>query len=110
MMDHVFTILQQFKSFEIDIWSCGSKVYEQSLLKLTGSNKGDLKKFQVISDDSRLVSEQFSQAPQKLAFYNWYGSARLFHFRVPPDTVLLHWLLQVTRGSGPTCNNVETTV
>uniref|UniRef100_A0A8B9XH92 Post-GPI attachment to proteins 6 n=1 Tax=Bos mutus grunniens TaxID=30521 RepID=A0A8B9XH92_BOSMU len=60
--------------------------------------------------DSRLVSEQFSQAPQKLAFYNWYGSARLFHFRVPPDTVLLHWLLQVTRGSGPTCNNVETTV
>lgn len=62
------------------------------------------------SADSRLVSEQFSQAPQKLAFYNWYGSARLFHFRVPPDTVLLHWLLQVTRGSGPTCNNVETTV
>lgn len=56
------------------------------------------------------MSEQFSQAPQKLAFYTWYGSARLFHFRVPPDTVLLHWLLQVTRGSGPTCNNVETTV
>ncbi|XP_060262269.1 post-GPI attachment to proteins factor 6 isoform X4 [Ovis aries] len=60
--------------------------------------------------DSRLVSEQFSQAPQKLAFYNWYGSARLFHFRVPPDTVLLRWLLQVTRGSGPACSNVETTV
>uniref|UniRef100_A0A452FNY6 Post-GPI attachment to proteins 6 n=1 Tax=Capra hircus TaxID=9925 RepID=A0A452FNY6_CAPHI len=60
--------------------------------------------------DSRLVSEQFSQAPQKLAFYNWYGSARLFHFRVPPDTVLLHWLLQVTQGSGPACSNVETTV
>uniref|UniRef100_A0A452FP59 Post-GPI attachment to proteins 6 n=1 Tax=Capra hircus TaxID=9925 RepID=A0A452FP59_CAPHI len=58
----------------------------------------------------KLVSEQFSQAPQKLAFYNWYGSARLFHFRVPPDTVLLHWLLQVTQGSGPACSNVETTV
>ncbi|OWK11043.1 TMEM8A, partial [Cervus elaphus hippelaphus] len=62
------------------------------------------------SADSRLVSEQFSQAPQKLAFYSWYGSARLFHFRVPPDTVLLRWLLQVTQGSGSTCNNVETTV
>ncbi|XP_026973829.1 post-GPI attachment to proteins factor 6 isoform X4 [Sagmatias obliquidens] len=60
--------------------------------------------------DARLVSEQFSQAPQKLAFYSWYGSARLFHFRVPPDTVLLRWLLQVSRGSGPTCTNVEITV
>ncbi|XP_073648653.1 post-GPI attachment to proteins factor 6 isoform X7 [Tursiops truncatus] len=62
------------------------------------------------SADARLVSEQFSQAPQKLAFYSWYGSARLFHFRVPPDTVLLRWLLQVSRGSGPTCTNVEITV
>ncbi|XP_059934793.1 post-GPI attachment to proteins factor 6 isoform X4 [Mesoplodon densirostris] len=60
--------------------------------------------------DARLVSEQFSQAPQKLAFYSWYGSARLFHFRVPPDTVLLRWLLQVSRGSGPTCTNMEITV
>ncbi|XP_058892333.1 post-GPI attachment to proteins factor 6 isoform X4 [Kogia breviceps] len=60
--------------------------------------------------DARLVSEQFSQAPQKLAFYSWYGSARLFHFRVPTDTVLLRWLLQVSRGSGPTCTNVEITV
>ena len=59
MMDHVFTILQQFKSFEIDIWSCGSKVYKQSLLKLTGSNKGDLKKFQVISDGGNDMRENF---------------------------------------------------
>ena len=59
MMDHVFTILQQFKFFEIDIWSCGSKVYEQSLLKLTGSNKGDLKKFQVISDGGNDMRENF---------------------------------------------------
>ncbi|KAF5921000.1 hypothetical protein HPG69_005577, partial [Diceros bicornis minor] len=58
----------------------------------------------------RLVSEQFSQSPQKLSFYSWYGSARLFHFRVPPDTVLLRWLLQVSQGSGPTCTNVEITV
>ncbi len=59
MMDHVFTILQQFKSFEIDIWSCGSKVYKESLLKLTGSNKGDLKKFQVISDGGNDMRENF---------------------------------------------------
>ena len=59
MMDHVFTILQQFKSFEIDLWCCGSKVYEETLLKLTGSNKGDLKKFQVISDGGNDMRENF---------------------------------------------------
>ncbi|XP_064334324.1 post-GPI attachment to proteins factor 6 isoform X5 [Camelus dromedarius] len=60
--------------------------------------------------DARLVSEQFSQSPQKLAFYSWYGSTRLFRFRVPPDTVLLRWLLQASQGSGPSCTNVEITV
>ncbi|XP_036134622.1 post-GPI attachment to proteins factor 6-like [Molossus molossus] len=60
--------------------------------------------------DFRLVSEQYSQSPQKLSFYSWYGSARLFHFRVPPDSVLLRWLLQVSPGGGPTCANLETTV
>ncbi|XP_059548501.1 post-GPI attachment to proteins factor 6 isoform X1 [Myotis daubentonii] len=58
----------------------------------------------------RLVSEQFSQSPQRLSFYSWYGSARLFHFRVPPDTVLLRWLLQVSQGGDPTCAKVEITV
>ncbi|KAL2766671.1 post-GPI attachment to proteins factor 6 precursor [Daubentonia madagascariensis] len=57
-----------------------------------------------------LVSEHFSQAPQRLSFYSWYGSARLFRFHVPPDTVLLRWLLQVSWGSGPTCTDVEITV
>ncbi|GAB5583279.1 post-GPI attachment to proteins factor 6 isoform X2 [Prionailurus iriomotensis] len=66
---------------------------------------GDAKK-----SDVRLVSEQFSQSPQKLSFYSWYGSARLFHFHVPPDTVLLRWLLQVSRGGGPACTDVEITV
>uniref|UniRef100_A0A8C7B632 Post-GPI attachment to proteins 6 n=1 Tax=Neovison vison TaxID=452646 RepID=A0A8C7B632_NEOVI len=61
-------------------------------------------------ENVRLVSEHFSQSPQKLSFYSWYGSARLFRFRVPPDTVLLRWLLQVSRGSGPACASVEITV
>ncbi|CAD7683327.1 unnamed protein product [Nyctereutes procyonoides] len=60
--------------------------------------------------DVRLVSEQFSQSPQKLSFYSWYGSARLFHFRVPPDAVLLRWLLQVSRGGSPACSHAEVTV
>ncbi|XP_036873355.2 post-GPI attachment to proteins factor 6-like isoform X2 [Manis javanica] len=60
--------------------------------------------------DVRLVSEQFSQSPQKLSFYSWYGSTRLFQFRVPPDTVLLRCLFHVSRGGSPTCANVEITV
>lgn len=59
--------------------------------------------------EAGLVSEHFSQAPQKLSFYSWYGSTRLFHFRVPPDTVLLRWLLHVSQG-GPSCSDVEITV
>ncbi|XP_052614792.1 post-GPI attachment to proteins factor 6 isoform X2 [Peromyscus californicus insignis] len=65
---------------------------------------GDSKK-----SEAGLVSEHFSQAPQKLSFYSWYGSTRLFHFRVPPDTVLLRWLLHVSQ-SGPSCTDVEITV
>jgi hypothetical protein len=60
--------------------------------------------------EAGLVSEHFSQAPQKLSFYNWYGSARLFHFHVPLDTVLLRWLLHMSQDSGPTCSDVEITV
>uniref|UniRef100_G1R9F1 Post-GPI attachment to proteins 6 n=1 Tax=Nomascus leucogenys TaxID=61853 RepID=G1R9F1_NOMLE len=54
--------------------------------------------------------EHFSQAPQRLSFYSWYGSARLFRFRVPPDTVLLRWLLQVSRESSAACTDAEITV
>ncbi|XP_021563292.1 transmembrane protein 8A, partial [Carlito syrichta] len=57
-----------------------------------------------------LVSEHFSQVPQRLSFYSWYGSARLFRFRVPPDTILLRWLLQVSPGGSPTCTDVDITV
>nr|XP_051698107.1 post-GPI attachment to proteins factor 6 isoform X3 [Oryctolagus cuniculus] len=60
--------------------------------------------------EAGLVSEHFSQAPQKLSAYSWYGSARLFRFHVPPDTVLLRWLLQASRDSGHTCTELEITV
>ncbi|KAM9305434.1 post-GPI attachment to proteins factor 6 [Gastrophryne carolinensis] len=56
-----------------------------------------------------LVSEVYSQAPQRLSFYSWYGNVRLFRFRVPVDTVMLRWFLQAIRGSGSGCDNVEIT-
>ncbi|XP_037363740.1 post-GPI attachment to proteins factor 6, partial [Talpa occidentalis] len=62
------------------------------------------------TSEGRLVSEQFLQTPQKLSPYSWYGSARLFRFRVPPDTVLLRWLLGVSRAGSAACTPAEVTV
>uniref|UniRef100_A0ACB8FJ89 Uncharacterized protein n=1 Tax=Sphaerodactylus townsendi TaxID=933632 RepID=A0ACB8FJ89_9SAUR len=56
------------------------------------------------------VFEYFSQISQRLPFYSWYGSARLFRFRVPEDTAILHWLLQASRGSSPNCGRTQVTV
>ncbi|XP_068963980.1 post-GPI attachment to proteins factor 6 isoform X3 [Petaurus breviceps papuanus] len=54
--------------------------------------------------------EYFVQSPQKLSFYSWYGSTKLYHFRVPSDTMLLRWLLQAFKGPGSECTDVEITV
>lgn len=59
MMNHLYTILQQFKAFEIDIWSCGSVVYKESLLKITEQNKAKLKEFRTISDGGNDMRENF---------------------------------------------------
>lgn len=59
MMNHLFTILQQFKNFQIDVWACGSKVYEDTLLKITHSNKRDLHKFVAKSDGGNDMRENF---------------------------------------------------
>ncbi|KAG8550520.1 hypothetical protein GDO81_024439, partial [Engystomops pustulosus] len=60
--------------------------------------------------DLSYVSEMFSQSPQRLSFFNWYGNVRLFQFQVPDDAVLLRWLLQASRGKGDGCEDVEITV
>ncbi|XP_072916669.1 post-GPI attachment to proteins factor 6 [Hemitrygon akajei] len=54
------------------------------------------------------VSEYYSQAPQKLSLYSWYGSARLFVFQVPENTVLMRWILQASKSKG--CQNINVTV
>ncbi|MBR2248086.1 MAG: hypothetical protein IJ880_13880 [Bacilli bacterium] len=59
MMNHLYTILSQFKHFEIDVWACGSKVYKETLLKLTNSNKSDIKKFVPKSDGGNDMRENF---------------------------------------------------
>lgn len=59
MMNHLFTILQQFKNFQIDVWACGSRVYEDTLLKITNSNKRDLLDFVAKSDGGNDMRENF---------------------------------------------------
>lgn len=59
MLNHLYTILHQFKSFEIDVWSCGSKVYEESLLHLTRTNKKDIRKFKAVSDGGNDMRKNF---------------------------------------------------
>lgn len=59
MMNHVFTILQQFKSFTVDLWACGSVVYKESLMHITNQNKKDLLKFNPISDGGNDMRENF---------------------------------------------------
>ena len=59
MMDHIFTILQQFKSFEVDVWCCGSVVYPETLRTYTQNNKRSLKDFPVKSDGGNDMRENF---------------------------------------------------
>lgn len=60
--------------------------------------------------DPAFLSEYFSQSSQTLSFYSWYGSAKIFRFRVPEDTVLLRWLLQASRDKGSGCGKTQVTL
>lgn len=59
MMDHLFTILTQFKDFQIDVWCCGSKVYENTFRTFTAGNKRELMNFQFESDGGNDMRENF---------------------------------------------------
>jgi predicted metal-dependent peptidase len=59
MMDHLFTILSQFKDFTVDVWCCGSKVYEDTFRTYTAAYKRDLKNFEFQSDGGNDMRENF---------------------------------------------------
>ena len=59
MMQHLFTILQQFKQFKIDVWCCGSDVYPNTFRTFTASNKNELKDFQFESDGGNDMRQNF---------------------------------------------------
>ncbi|KAB5523190.1 hypothetical protein PHYPO_G00149690 [Pangasianodon hypophthalmus] len=57
------------------------------------------------SDDVSYVSGFYSNTPQRLSKYSWFGNARLFRFRVPEGAELVRWSLTVMRGSGFSCGD-----
>lgn len=59
MMDHLFTILQQFKQFQIDVWCCGSQVYEETFKTFTAMNKKEIYDYTFKSDGGNDMRENF---------------------------------------------------
>lgn len=59
MMDHLFTILTQFKDFQIDVWCCGSEVYPETCKTYTAGNKSTLHEFEFKSDGGNDMRKNF---------------------------------------------------
>lgn len=59
MLDHVYTILSAFNNFTVDVWCCGSKVYEESLVRYTKVNKSKIKDFKIMSDGGNDMRKNF---------------------------------------------------
>lgn len=59
MFNHVTTILSVFNNFEIDLWCCGSRVYQESFVTYTKQNRHKIKDFKVMSDGGNDMRENF---------------------------------------------------
>lgn len=59
MINHVFSILNQFREFTVDVWCCGSVVYEETFMTFTSKNKQKLKDFTFKSDGGNDMRENF---------------------------------------------------
>ena len=59
MMQHLYTILQQFKDFTIDVWCCGSDVYENTFRTYKAANKKEIADFKFESDGGNDMRKNF---------------------------------------------------
>lgn len=50
LLNHVFTILNQFKAFQVDVWCCSTQVHEETFTTYTSANKNELRNFKMASD------------------------------------------------------------
>ncbi|ETE71044.1 Transmembrane protein 8A, partial [Ophiophagus hannah] len=115
-----FTAPEQLLRLSGDNGICGQASCRPSIMCLTSSlapphqdlsaaMAGHLRVVLLFFPDPAFLSEYFSQSSQTLSFYSWYGSAKIFRFRIPEDTVLLRWLLQASRDKGPGCGKTQVT-
>uniref|UniRef100_A0A8C5S9C2 Post-GPI attachment to proteins 6 n=1 Tax=Laticauda laticaudata TaxID=8630 RepID=A0A8C5S9C2_LATLA len=115
-----FTAPEQLLRLSGDNGICGQSSCIPSILCLTSSPApphqdlsaamaGHLRVVLLFFPDPAFLSEYFSQSSQTLSFYSWYGSAKIFRFHIPEDTVLLRWLLQASRDKGPGCGKTQVT-
>lgn len=65
MVNHIFTILNQFKEFRVDVWCCGSVVYPETFRSYTSKNKNSLTEFPIKSDGGNDMRENFKFIREK---------------------------------------------
>lgn len=59
MVNHIATILSVFDNFVVDVWCCGSVVYEESFKTYTKQNKHTIKDFKIMSDGGNDMRKNF---------------------------------------------------
>lgn len=76
LMNHVFTLLSQFKSFEINLFCVSTKVHEETLMTLTPTTKKNLVNFKIASNGGTelktafpYIEKQFAGKPLDLLLY-----------------------------------------
>jgi len=57
LMNHVFTILSQFRQFTVDLWCCSTHVHENTFRTYTAANKNTLCEFKIESDGGTNMSK-----------------------------------------------------
>jgi len=67
LMNHVFTILSQFKQFQVDVWCCSTHVHENTFRTYTAANKSKLKDFKVESDGGTYMTANLDFIKKKYA-------------------------------------------
>jgi predicted metal-dependent peptidase len=67
LMNHVFTILSQFKHFTVDLWCCSTHVHEDTFTTYTASNKSKLSEFKIQSDGGTDMSKNLEFIDKKYA-------------------------------------------
>lgn len=65
MLQHLFIILNQFKDFTIDVWCCGTQVFEETFTTFTNKNKHKLKNYKIVSNGCNDMEKNFAFIEKK---------------------------------------------